>query len=396
MSKDSLPRSFLLTEPAWYSFKIQNVFPDIISFVSAIPIHLRGLFIIPIEASYAPISSERYVQIASRLAGARVADYIPTGLTPEQELFGTETFVNYDNENSHPDTSEGSIFDITDPYTRTKHQEYNFDQNIQTPTDTTYMSDVDMSEYFPYPYRLDAYPVRHSSKFQKNGSLVITKYYNSDKLLPWYDGLRDPIMSDGEEDHRTSDPLTGTPKRYPVYYNIKDRAQPCVVEPKPGSSESFNVSSTSSDVGFLERTFRVHCNLISPAKGARKYYKWTKHNPSGYDVTVLERINKNTKSAEFLVSCDCEFFKYTSYFGRMEGKSVKARRPLVCKHVYALFTNTTNDNYLLLTDRQFRMKPSEVQDPALKAALNWLNPPVETVKVEPGEPVVKKRKRIYD
>lgn len=35
--------------------------------------------------------------------------------------------------------------------------------NIQTPTDTSYMTDVDMSEYFDYPYRTKESPVRHSS-----------------------------------------------------------------------------------------------------------------------------------------------------------------------------------------------------------------------------------------
>lgn len=391
---NGLPKSFLLTEPAWYSYKVQSVFPDIISFVSSIPAHLRSLFIIPVESYGAPIASERFVQIASRLASDRKADYIPSGMTPEQGWFGTETFVNYDNENSHPDTSEGSIFHINDPYSRTKHQEYNFDQNIQVPTDTTFMSDVDMSEYFSYPYRLDAYPVRHSSVFQKHGALVISDYLNSSKLVPWDSGLKSPSISDGSSDYRTD----LSKKRYKVYYDLNKRAAVCSVEPQPGDpNREFYVSPSNKNVAFLERRFRVHCNLISGGRGSRKFVpKYTKHNPGGYDVTVLERLNRTDRKAEFMITCDCEFFKYTDYHRDMSGDSKRTDRPFVCKHVLALFQNTTNGNYLLLTSRSLEQDPDSVSDPALKLALKWLNPETPDVDtdVEEAEPTFKKRRRM--
>lgn len=392
MNKSSLPKSFLLTEPAWYSYKVQNIYPDIISFVAAIPNHLRSLFIIPVDGFNAPIASERYVQIASKLSSQHKADYIPTGLTPEQGWFGTETFVNYDNENSHPDTSEGSIFDITDPYSRTKHQEYNFDQNVQVPTDTSYMSDVDMSEYFSYPYRLDAYPVRHSSAFQKHGALVVSEYLDSSKLVPWDSGLKSPSISDGSSDYRTD----LSKKRYKVYYDLNKRAAVCSVEPKIGDpKKEFFISSTNKNIGYLERKFRVHCNLIQGGRGSRKFTpKYTQHNPGGYDVTVLERLNKSNRKAEFMITCDCEFFKYTDYHREMSGDSRRTDRPYVCKHVLSILQNTTNGDYLLLTSRSLDQDPDSVRDSALKLALTWLNASDLEPEAPSEEVVLKKRKRM--
>jgi hypothetical protein len=141
---------FVLSDSAQYAFKCQDVYPDVISFAAAIPDHLKPLFIIPVRV--ACTTKER---IATRLA----AD----GSTPEGDLFSYQTFLYNDIEPTIPNSSPGSIFDIDGADSKTHHQDYNFDQNIQVPTDTSYMSDVDITQYFTYPYRTNEYPVRKSS-----------------------------------------------------------------------------------------------------------------------------------------------------------------------------------------------------------------------------------------
>jgi hypothetical protein len=157
-----IPDGFILSDAAMYSFVCQDVYGDIISFAAAIPDHLKPLFLIPIKLEKVTTASE----ISMRVARRRYADgVIPTGDTPEAELFGTKTFVNDDSEPTVPSSAPGSIFRIDDAMGKTHHQDGHEDQNIQVPTDTTYNTDVDMSEYFEYPYRTEEKPVRHSSKY---------------------------------------------------------------------------------------------------------------------------------------------------------------------------------------------------------------------------------------
>lgn len=162
MNDSDSPHGFVLSEAALYAFKCQDVFPDVLSFAVAIPDNLKPLFLIPIRMEPAP---GRIARSASRIASCRTADgYGPTGETGESELFGTKTFVNDDNRPTVPSSEPGSIFDIEDADSLTHHQEYDFDQNVQVPTDTSYMSDVDVTQFWEYPYRTKEKPVRHSSE----------------------------------------------------------------------------------------------------------------------------------------------------------------------------------------------------------------------------------------
>jgi len=152
---NGLPSAFVLSDAAQYAFKCQDVYPDVVSFASAIPEHLRPIFLTPVQVQYA---SSR-VAIAIRVSeGAG-----PTGATPEGELFSYQTFKYEDNTPNIPSSDPGSIFEIDTPIDKTHHQEYNFDQNIQTPTDTTFNTDVDTTQYTTYPYRTPEKPVRRSS-----------------------------------------------------------------------------------------------------------------------------------------------------------------------------------------------------------------------------------------
>jgi len=165
-----IPDGFVLSDAAMYSFVCQEVFPDIISFAAAIPEHLKPLFLIPIKLEKATTASV----VSRRVARRRYADGMtPTGDTPEAELFGTKTFVNDDSEPTLPSTEEGSIFQIDDAQSMTHHQENNYDENIQVPSETSYNTDVDITEYFEYPYRTEETPVRHSS--QKAGRPIIVR-----------------------------------------------------------------------------------------------------------------------------------------------------------------------------------------------------------------------------
>ncbi len=161
-NKKDFPHGFILSEAAQYAFLCQDVFPDIISFAAAIPDHLKPLFLIPIKIETVTAS-----HVASRIASSVVRRLFadgatPTGDTPESDLFSYETFKNDDNEPTVPNSSPGSIFKIDDADDVTHHQEYNYDENNQTPTDTTIMEDVDITQYWDYPYRTKQEP-RHSS-----------------------------------------------------------------------------------------------------------------------------------------------------------------------------------------------------------------------------------------
>lgn len=138
---------YRLSDAAMYSYKIQDVYPDMVSFAAAIPDHLKPLFLIPSTGNTCLASKN--VLIASRLA----QDIQPTGHTDDADLFGARTFVYDDNITTKPSSEPGSIFEINSPDERTHHQEFNYDENITPPSTTGYNTDVDMSDYFAYPYR---------------------------------------------------------------------------------------------------------------------------------------------------------------------------------------------------------------------------------------------------
>lgn len=161
---DLTPQGFLLSEAALYSFFAQDVYPDVFSFCSAIPDHLKQLFLIPVrlEPAQDPSAQASIASVASRVAG----DAVPTGDTPEGDLFSYKTFNYEDGESTVAPSDPGSIFEIGDADDMTHHQENVEDQdiNVQVPSDTSYMSDVDLTESdIRYPYRTDETPVRHSS-----------------------------------------------------------------------------------------------------------------------------------------------------------------------------------------------------------------------------------------
>lgn len=162
IDENEMPHGFILSESALYAYRDQDVFQDLISFCSAIPMHLRPLFLIPIRIQTGSTS-----KIARRVASRRFSDGTsPSGHTDEADLFGTKTFVYDDEEPTVPSSEPGSIFDINDADDMTHHQEdeENQDKNYQTPTDTSYMSDVDLTDSgFHYPYRSPEGPVRHST-----------------------------------------------------------------------------------------------------------------------------------------------------------------------------------------------------------------------------------------
>jgi hypothetical protein len=155
------PTGFILSESAMYAWRCQEVYPDLISFAAAIPPHLRSIFLIPIQLEMASQINKMAARVASRYADGPM----PTGETDAADMFGTQTFVCYDEEPQITNSDPGSIFDIDEGWSgQTKHQEYDFDENIQVPTDTTFMEDVDMTQYWDYPYRTKEKPVRHSSE----------------------------------------------------------------------------------------------------------------------------------------------------------------------------------------------------------------------------------------
>jgi hypothetical protein len=147
-------RGYVLSDAALYSFKCQDVYPDIVSFAAALPEHLRPLFLIPVV--FEPGSDMR--QIASRIANTEEADW-----------FGYLTFIQ-EGEPSIPSNEPGSIFKRDVPLEMTHHQESEEeqDENWQVPdrddVSIHYLSDVeDLYERdAPYPYYTKEKPLRHS------------------------------------------------------------------------------------------------------------------------------------------------------------------------------------------------------------------------------------------
>jgi SWIM zinc finger len=149
---------FVLSPSAQYAFSVQDVYPDILSFAAAIPDHLKAIFLIPVKME--PITASLSPALIRKVAQM-------DGSTPEGDLFSYQTFLYNDLEPTVPSSDPGSIFDVDGADSMTHHQEYNFDQNIQVPTDTSYMSDVDITPYQSYPYRTEEKPVRKSSIDEK-------------------------------------------------------------------------------------------------------------------------------------------------------------------------------------------------------------------------------------
>jgi hypothetical protein len=290
--KKEFPHGFLLSEAAQYAFLCQEVFPDIISFAAAIPDHLKPLFLIPIKVEMVQVASKR---IASRVAmRRRLADgAMPdgTGGGDEGEWFGTKTFKYDDNEPTVPKSDPGSIFDTKDGEadSLTHHQEYFHDENIEVPTDTSYMNDVDITQYWDYPYRTKEKPIRHS--FQHVALLE----------LPWRRRLS---MKPDELEPRAPT-------------KIKRNAQSC------------RVALTSYDKKTRVFTFSVECG----------------HQPR----TVQASLSDVDKVA---LSCDCPFWRYNgpefhatqnAYmlgqpFGLATPPNVRDpdRKYFLCKHAYSV------------------------------------------------------------
>ena len=288
--KKDFPHGFILSEAAQYAFLCQEVFPDIISFAAAIPDHLKPLFLIPIKMERVEVAS----RVASRIALRRFAD----GATPlgdggegEADWFGTKTFKYEDNEPTIPSSDPGSIFDTKDGEadSLTHHQEYNYDENIQVPTDTTFIEDVDITQYWDYPYRTKEQPVRHS--FTQVAILE----------LPWRRRL---AIKPEELEPRAPE-------------KIKRNAQSC------------RVSLTSYDKKTKVFTFAVQCG-----HGQR---------------TVQASLSDIDKVA---LSCDCPFWRYNgpefhakhnAYmlgqpFGTAAPPDVRDpdRKYFLCKHAYSV------------------------------------------------------------
>jgi hypothetical protein len=170
---DQVSNGFILNDAAMYSYECQDVYKDLISFAAAIPEHLRSVFLVPVSAQIVTASQEITKRVAS--------EYSPSGSTPDGDLFSYQTFVNYDNEPTNPEPSYDSMFDVDYPSDRPKHQEFNPDDNITPPSDTSYMSDIDITQYIKYPYRTDEKPVRKSSKNQQ--VMIVKLAYEKDYLM---------------------------------------------------------------------------------------------------------------------------------------------------------------------------------------------------------------------
>ncbi len=134
---------YALNDAAEYAFRCQDVYNDKMSFMAAIPAHLRPIFFIPIRIQTG--SDHRIASI--------VANYT------NSELFGTSTFSRDDNEPYDFGGGEGSMFAVY-PYGK-PHQDNESDINM-LPSSNTSFYDQDMNDLFPYPYRMNQ-QVRKSS-----------------------------------------------------------------------------------------------------------------------------------------------------------------------------------------------------------------------------------------
>ncbi len=297
------PHGFVLSEAALYAFICQDVYPDVLSFATAIPVQLKPLFLIPIKlehlASGNEIAAEMEISrtasvtdVESLPAGSTPDGSIPTGATTEADWFGTKTFVNDDNEPTIPSSEPGSIFQIDDADSVTHHQEYNYDQNNQVPGETTFNEDIDMTQYGDYPYRTKELDVRHSS-ISPILMLKLRVAIHPEELAP-----------------RTPD-------------KIKNNAKTC------------EVSLVSYDKGTRVFTFAVNCG-----NGAK---------------TVQTKLSDIDQVA---MSCNCNFWRWNGPEFHAEGNQFMLGQPFgsattpdirdpdrkywLCKHAYAVLRRLDN------------------------------------------------------
>jgi hypothetical protein len=166
MNTDSnSPSGFILSDAAMYAFQCQEVFSDLLSFASAIPDHLKQLFLIPVYVQVASSESDSMWSIAARVA--------ETGDSDAADLFSYQTFVNYDNEPSITPGNEGSIYDayqtpddipVSQPGDQFVDGFPRYDAIEYAPSDTSFMTDGDSTDLLineGYPYRMNE-QVRHS------------------------------------------------------------------------------------------------------------------------------------------------------------------------------------------------------------------------------------------
>lgn len=284
------PHGYVLSESALYAFVCQDVYLDVLSFAAAIPDHLKPLFLIPIQVQFQSASSH----IASRLARRRFADSIPSGSTDESDMFDAKTFVTDDTESTVPGSEPGSIFQMDDAQGLTHHQEDNYDENIQVPSETSYMSDV-----FPEDSGAD-YPYTPGAKITKSSRRVPFV-----ALLK----LRVALKPDQLENH-------APPK-------IRNNAKACTV------------SLVSYDKQSRVFTFSVDCG-----NGAKQVQS---------KLSDIDQVS---------MSCNCPFWRWNGPefhakensfmlgqpFGTAETPDVRDpdRKYWMCKHAYAVLRRLDN------------------------------------------------------
>lgn len=325
---DLTPQGFLLSEAALYSFFAQDVYPDVFSFCSAIPDHLKQLFLIPVrlEPAQDPSAQALVAAVAARVAG----DTIPTGQTPEGDLFSYNTFNYGDGENTVAPSDPGSIFDIGDADDMTHHQENVEDQdtNIQVPSDTSYMSDVDLTESdIRYPYRTDERPIRHSSDVQDAAFRVL-------------------IAHRGAVRHRVA-------------------LKPEQLEPKAPGKIKDNAESCKVALVSYDKRGRVFTFNVDAGNGAKNVRA---------SLTDLDHV---------AMTCDCAFWRYNGpeFHARSGGYLLGAphgtaappdvrdpdRQYYLCKHTYAVLKRL--DEFVAdVTDKNWDLDDEEAMAEVDK---NW-------------------------
>lgn len=340
---DLTPQGFLLSEAALYSFFAQDVYPDVFSFCSAIPDHLKQLFLIPVrlEPAVDPTAQALVASVASRMAG----DVIPTGDTPEGDLFSYKTFVYDDNENTVAPSDPGSIFEIDGADAMTHHQDNvdTQDINVQVPSDTSYMSDVDMTESdMSYPYRTDERPLRHSSDRE---SVSIFHY-----------GLK-----------RALGQLEVPPLVIAARSVLRSRVaiKPEQLEPKAPGKVKDNAESCKVSLVSYDKRGRVFTFDVDAGNGAKNVRA---------SLTDLDHV---------AMTCDCSFWRYNGpeYHAKTGGYMLGLphgtasppdirdpdRQYYLCKHTYAVLKRL--DEFVSdVTDENWDMD----EDEALKKVdENW-------------------------
>ncbi len=65
---DDIPQGYILNDAGMYSYVCQDVYPDLLSFMAAIPAHLQGIFLIPLKIDIVAnhIAHDGMIHVASR------------------------------------------------------------------------------------------------------------------------------------------------------------------------------------------------------------------------------------------------------------------------------------------------------------------------------------------